>query len=198
MRRNNAMGSLLGTRPTLGPVLPVILLGLCLFLGGLCALAPGRVHAEGWVTLAAVERVTFYGPRYVAGMVTASGIRYAPENDIVALGPDLLGAVRAHYSRLADELGQPLLWRHERNGRVIYQGVAGSFPVLVDWHRAVWWGYLVRLCAETADGGELCQELRVADTGKPALQADLPDATWKRWGWPSGRGVFAGRLEVLE
>lgn len=149
------------------------------------------------MTLSTVERITFYGPHYVAGDITASGIRYAPDNDTVALGPDLLARVRGHYAKLAGELGQPLFWTRER-GHIVYQGIAGAFPVATGWHSATWWGHLVRICAQTSSGDELCWVVRVADTGRPALQVDLPDETWRRWGWLAGRGVFAGRLEVLD
>ena len=174
--------------------------GILIALAVLLSLATPRVAARSpeWVKLVAVERITFYGPHYVAGALTASGIRYAPDDDVIALGPDLLASVRTHYGHLASELGQPLFWGRTRQGRLVYQGIAGAFPVATGWRSAVWWGYQVRLCAATAGGGELCQELRVADTGQAGLQVDLPDATWQRWGWPAERGVFSGRLEVLE
>jgi hypothetical protein len=168
-------------------------------LAALLALcAPADAQVPAWVTLAPVERVTFYGPHYAAGDLTASGIRYAPDDDVVALGPDLLAMVRAHYARRAGELGQPLAWGRTRQGHLVYQGIAGAFPVAVTWRSVAWWGHLVRVCAAMAGGGELCREVRVADTGRPALQVDLPDETWQAWGWPAGKGFFAGRLEVLE
>ncbi len=175
-------------------------LSILLTLGALLALCAPRAGAQGskWVSLAPVERVTFYGPRYVAGDLTASGIRYTPDDDVVALGPRLLAGVRDYYARRAGELGQPLTWDRTRQGRLVYRGIAGAFPVATGWRSVTWWGHLVRICAQTPSGGELCWMLRVADTGKPALEVDLPDATWARWGWDPEAGVFPGRLEVLE
>lgn len=199
MRRNDNSGYRLDARPALVSVLPVVLFGLCLVLAGLCSFAPGvRAAPPRWIALAGVERVTFYGPHYVAGDITASGIRYAPDNDTIALGPELLDAVRGHYARLAGELGQPLAWGRTPDGHIISQGIAGAFAVPISWRQVAWWGHRVRVCAQKSGGGELCRELRVADTGRPELQVDLPDATWRRWGWPEGKGFFAGRLEVLD
>jgi hypothetical protein len=150
--------------------------------------APGE-----WVNLESGLRVTFYGPHYTGGEVTASGIRYTPNGDIVALGPDLLAQVRAHYAAEAEALGCPLWWRWAPGPKLRFGGIAGGYP----WHRCfickpTWWGYFVRVCA----AGH-CELLRLADTGSPALEVDLPDRTWERFGYPSSRGVFTGTLEVL-
>jgi hypothetical protein len=176
-------------------------------LMALMALAwPGTAWADPpppvgkWVTLESGLRVTFYGPRYAGGEITASGIRYMPDADIVALGPALLAQVRAHYVAEAEALGQPLWWRWAPGPQLRFGGIAGGFPR----HRCFaptglrcepdWWGYLVRVC--DLDGGS-CALLRLADTGSPALEVDLPDRTWERFGYPSSRGVFTGTLEVL-
>jgi hypothetical protein len=141
-------------------------------LAALTAVALAGPPGPQWVTLDEA-RVTYYGPRYVGGEVTASGIRYMPDADIVSLGPGLLARVRVHYA------AEP--------------GTAGGYPLLpcLDCEPR-WWGYLVRVC----DGGR-CELLRVADTGGDALEADLPDETWLRFGYPAERGVFTGTVEVL-
>jgi hypothetical protein len=169
-------------------------------LMALMALAwPGVALADSpppdgeWVPLASGLRVTFYGPRYAGGEITASGIRYAPDADIVALGPGLLAQVRAHYAVEAEALGCPLWWRWAPGPQLRFGGIAGGFPRHACFScQPGWWGYLVRVCS----AGH-CELLRVADTGSPALEIDLPDRTWERFGYPAGQGVFTGTLEVL-
>ena len=144
-----------------------------------------------WLVLDEVA-VTFYGPEYAAGDVTASGVRYAPDNDTVALGPYHLALVRDYY-----DAQQPFRWWRNRDGELRYRAPAACYPVLVTFTEVRWWGCLVRVCAEAAGGGRLCRWLRVADMGTAALVGvDLPDRTWERWGWPAERGVFTGTLEV--
>jgi hypothetical protein len=166
---------------------------------------PARLPGQAgeWVVLDDSTRVTFYGPRYAGGEITASGIRYAPDADIVALGPGLLAQVRAHYAAQAEALGRPLWWAWSRSQvrdgspgpQLRFGGIAGGFPR----HACFvcepdWWGYLVRVCDL---GGGSCALLRLADTGSPALEVDLPDRTWERFGYPTTQGVFTGTLEVL-
>jgi hypothetical protein len=148
-----------------------------------------------WVPLASGLRVTYYGPRYTGGEVTASGIRYAPDADIVATSPDLLSRVRAHYANQAESLGQSLWWTWAPGPQLRFGGIAGGFPRHACFAcEPDWWGYLVRVCdLET----ERCALLRLADTGSPALEVDLPDETWERFGYPASQGVFTGTLEVL-
>jgi hypothetical protein len=171
-----------------------VILAVCLTL-----LLPGWAVADPppgeWVTLESGLRVTFYGPRYAGGEITASGIRYAPDADIVALGPDLLARVRAHYTAEAESLDQPLWWRWEPGPELLFGGIAGGFPRHACFScQPGWWGYLVRVC-DLASGR--CALLRLADTGSPALEVDLPDRTWERFGHPASQGVFTGTLEVL-
>lgn len=172
----------------LGVALCTLGLALALFGPGTSAMADtGR-----WIVLSTAQ-VTYYGPRYAGGEVTASGIRYAPDADIVALGPGLLAAVRAHYAAEAEALGEPLQWRWLPGPKLRHNGVAGGFPRHACFAcEPDWWGYLVRVCA----GGH-CELLRLADTGGPALEMDLPDETWQRFGHPTSQGVFTGTLEVL-
>jgi hypothetical protein len=169
-------------------------LAVCLAL-----LLPGQAVADPppgeWVTLDASTRVTFYGPGYVGGETTASGIRYAPDADIVALGPDLLAQVRAHYAAEAKALGRPLWWAWQPGPKLRFGGIDGGFPRHACFVcQPGWWGYLVRIC--DLEGGR-CALLRLADTGSPALEVDLPDRTWERFGYPASQGVFSGTLEVL-
>jgi hypothetical protein len=157
---------------------------------------PARGSSKGqWVTLDESVRVTFYGPRYKAGDITASGIRYAPCNDIVALGPSLLEAVREHYARESIRVAYDAdAWVITR--RHSFVSVAGGFPVWPCWKcQPNWWGYLVRICDPVTNR---CQVARVADTGLPGLDVDLPDETWLKFGHPSIQGVFTGTLQVLE
>lgn len=150
-------------------------------------------QAGEWIVLDASARVTFYGPRYTGGEVTASGIRYAPDADIVALGPGLLAQVRAHYAVEAEALGQPLWWCWAPGPKLRFGGIAGGYPRHACFAcQPGWWGYLVRVCS-----AEHCEVLRLTDTGSPALEVDLPDRTWERFGHPSSQGVFTGTLEVL-
>ena len=142
-----------------------------------------------WLVLDEVA-VTFYGPEYAAGDVTASGIRYTPDNDTVALGPYHLALVRDYYD-------EPFRWWRNRDGELRYRAPAACYPVLVTRTEVRWWGCMVRVCAGAAAGERLCRWLRVADTGAAALEVDLPDRTWERWGWPAERGVFTGTLEVI-
>jgi hypothetical protein len=166
---------------------------VALLLPGL-ALA-GPPPGGEWVTLGASLRVTFYGSCYTGGEVTASGIRYMPDADIVALGPGLLTQVRAHYAAEAGKLGQPLWWYWAPGPKLRFGGVAGGFPRHACFAcEPTWWGYLVRVC--DLDGGR-CALLRLADTGSPALEVDLPDSIWQRFGYPTTQGVFTGTLEVV-
>jgi len=145
-----------------------------------------------WLVLDEVN-ITFYGPDYIDGDVTASGVRYTPDNDTVALGPYHLALVRDYYD---DQ--QPFRWWRNRDGELRYRAPAACYAVLVTRTEVRWWGCLVRVCAQAADGERLCRWLRMADTGAPALVgADLPDRTWERWGWLAERGVFTGTLEVM-
>ena len=166
------------------------------FLVGLLlvSLCTARIRAQDpdWLVLDEVV-VTFYGPEYVPDDVMASGIRYSPDNDTVALGPYHLALVRDYY----DEQ-QPFRWWRNRDGELRYRAPAGCYAVLVTRTEVRWWGCMVRVCAETADGERLCRWLRVADMGTAALAGvDLPDRTWERWGYPVERGVFTGTLEIL-
>jgi hypothetical protein len=159
------------------------------------ALADPPPPSGEWVPLASGLRVTYYGPRYAGGEITASGIRYMPDADIVALGPGLLARVRAHYAAEAAALGRPLWWYWAPGPQLRFGGIAGGFPRHACFVcEATWWGYLVRIC-DLASGH--CELLRVADTGSPALEVDLPDETWQRFGYPASQGVFTGTLEVL-
>ena len=142
-----------------------------------------------WLVLDEVV-VTFYGPGYVDSDVMASGIRYSPDNDTVALGPYHLALVRDYY-----DAQQPFRWWRNRDGELRYRAPAGCYAVLVTRTSVRWWGCMVRVCADAAGGERLCRWLRVADTGAVAI--DLPDRTWERWGWPVEGGVFTGTLEVL-
>jgi hypothetical protein len=155
---------------------------------------PARLPGQAgeWIILDASTRVTFYGPRYAGGEITASGIRYAPGADIVALGPGLLAQVRAHYVAEAEALGRPLWWAWSPGPELRFGGIAGGFPRHACFScQPTWWGYLVRVCA-----AEHCEVLRLADTGSLVLEVDLPDRTWERFGYPPSRGVFTGTLEV--
>lgn len=172
--------------------------------------------SPAWVPLADPVRVTYYGPEYRGGELTASGIRYAPDADIVALGPDLLAEVRRHYAAEARIQGNPLWWGWAPGPKLKFQGIAGGYPRHACFQcEPAWWGYYVRLCrAEPVKPGEAiparlhgrsdglsspvpCLILRVADTGSDALQVDLPDKTWERFGYVPSQGVFTGTLEVL-
>lgn len=155
----------------------------------LIAFAPPPSDNE-WLPLDEV-RVTFYGPEYVAGDVTASGVRYAPDNKIVALGPYHLQVVRDYYE------ADGLLWEWltlPGRGRpyLSFQSRVGSFPrhpcFICEPDQ---WGFWVRVCS----AGH-CELLRVADTGSARLEADLPDETWLEFGYPASQGVFTGTLEV--
>lgn len=168
----------------------VIVFLAILLLTNLC-MAQARAQDPDWLVLDEVH-VTFYGPEYEAGDVTASGVRYTPDNDTVALGPYHLALVRDYY-----DAQQPFRWWRNRDGELRYRAPAACYPVLVTRTEARWWGCMVRVCAEPADGDRLCRWVRVADTGAAGLGADLPDETWERWGWPAERGVFIGTLEVL-
>lgn len=130
-----------------------------------------------------ISRITFYGPDYVAGDITASGGRYAPDNGTVALGPGLLQKVRDHYN--------PSMWIGA-NSLLRYSQIGGCYPVFISASEIRWWGCLVRVCAN-----DVCKVLRVTDTGKAELEVDLPDETWLEFGYPASRGVFTGTLEVL-
>jgi hypothetical protein len=173
---------------------------------------PRSSSAAGWITLAEPVRVTFYGARYVTGAVTASGIRYAPDADIVALGPARLAAVREYYGAAAILLDTPLFAEWMPGPHLRYQGIAGGFPR----HSCFgcdpeWWGFLVRVCAlksgaftptlssSHAREEEVvrCEMLRVADTGLAGLDVDLPDETWLRFGYLAEQGVFTGMLQVV-
>jgi hypothetical protein len=156
-------------------------------LAALTAVALTGPPGPQWVALDEA-RITYYGPRYTGGELTASGVRYMPDDDIAALGPDLLARVRAHYAAQSLKAG-----RWVATPRYSYVSVAGGYPLwpCLDCEPR-WWGYLVRVCA-----GDRCETLRVADTGSPALEVDLPDETWLRFGYPAERGVFTGTVEVL-
>jgi hypothetical protein len=163
----------------------------------------GGPNAAGWVALGEPARVTFYGAHYPAGDVTASGIRYAPDADIVALGPARLAAVREYYRAAAVTLGMPLYAEWMPGPHLSFRAIAGGFPRHSCFScEPEWWGYVVRVC-DRGDGrpqtaGESCQVLRVADTGREGLDVDLPDATWLRFGYPAAQGVFTGTLQVAE
>lgn len=168
-----------------------IILALSIILLTNLLVADALAQDPDWLVLDEV-RVTFYGPEYIEGDAMASGIRYSPDNDTVALGPYHLAMVRKYY-----DARQPFRWWLNRDGELRYSAPAACYLVLVTRTEARWWGCLVRVCAETADGALLCRWLRVADTGPAVLGADLPDGTWGRWGWPVSRGVFTGTLEVV-
>jgi hypothetical protein len=176
-------------------ILSLLLLALVAILPSF-TVHPTISHSEQWITLSEPVRVTFYGPEYKAGAITASGIRYAPCNDIVALGPSLLEAVREHYARESIKVGyyDADAWVITR--RHSFVSVAGGFPV---WPCTEctpdWWGYLVRICDPITN---YCQIARVADTGRPGLDIDLPDETWLKFGYPLAQGVFTGTLQVLK
>lgn len=148
-----------------------------------------------WVSIADGVRVTYYGSHYVGGEVTASGVRYMPDNDTVALGPYHLNMVRDWYG--ASTPAGPLRWWWEPSWELRYTGEGGCYPVPVNLHSARWWGCLIRLCAPMAEGPVLCREFRVADTGSSELEVDLPDETWAEWEYPVRQGVFTATLEVL-
>lgn len=154
--------------------------------------------SPAWISLADPVRITYYGPEYRGGELSASGIRYAPDASIVALGPVLLAKVRRHYAAEARAQGQPLWWRWMPGPRLKFQGIAGGYPRHACFDptglrcEPAWWGYLVRVCDV-----KHCELLRVADTGTDALQADLPDRTWERFGHLASQGAFTGTLEVL-
>jgi hypothetical protein len=163
-----------------------------LLLAALTAVALATPPDPHWVALSEA-RVTYYGPRYTGGEVTASGIRYVPDDDIVALGPELLAEVRAHYAAEASALGRPLWWYWSPGPKLRFGGIVGGYPRHACFRcKPAWWGYAVRVC-----DGERCETLRVADTGSDELQVDLPDETWLRFGYPAERGVFTGTIEVL-
>ena len=82
------------------PLPRILLAALALWLA--LALLPARAAGpEGlWLPLLSPRctegvRVTFYGPRYGAGDVCASGLPYVPDGRFVALGPSLLRQARA-------------------------------------------------------------------------------------------------------
>lgn len=123
--------------------------------------------------------------------MTASGVRYAPDASVLALGPYHLGMVRDWYTCPTAGAGGPGRWWRE-GGDLDYRSRGGCYPVLVSWSEARWWGCLARLCSN-----DHCEVVRVVDTGRAALEADLPDETWARFGYPVERGVFTATLEVL-
>lgn len=103
-----------------------------------------RVHRPAgseWVTIATSARVTFYGAKYVPGMVAASGEKYRFER-VCALGPGLLGKARQ---------AQPLWWGMEvritdpaTGQQRTYKVIDTGMPELeVDLPDPVWleWGY---------------------------------------------------------
>jgi hypothetical protein len=150
-----------------------------------------RAQDPDWYVLDEV-RITFYGPRYVGGEIMASDVRYMKDNDTVALGPYHLQMVRDYY-----DAQQAFRWWWLPGWKLRHRAPAACYPVMASLNEARWWGCLVRVCADTADGERLCRWLRVADTGRPELEADLPDETWQRWGYSLEQGVFTGTLEVL-
>lgn len=176
--------------PAMKPHRLLVAFLVVLLLVNLCT-ASARSQDSDWHVLDEVH-ITFYGPTYVGGEIMASGVRYMPDNDTVALGPRHLQMVRDWY-----DAQQPFRWWWLPGWRLRYRGPAGCYPAMASLNEARWYGCLVRLCAETAEGERLCRWLRVADTGSPRLEADLPDETWQRWGYPLERGVFTGTLEVL-
>ena len=163
---------------------------LIILLANLTA-ADALAQDPDWLVLNEVA-VTFYGPEYAAGDVMASGIRYAPDNDTVALGPYHLALVRDYY-----DAQQSFRWWRNRDGELRFRAPAACYPVLVTRIEVRWWGCMVRVCADAADGRRLCRWLRVADTGVSRLEVDLPDGTWAEWGYPVEQGIFTGTLEIL-
>jgi hypothetical protein len=170
--------------------------------------AQGPDDLAGWQVLATDVRVTFYGDQYIGDRTEfmASGVPYTKDGDTASLGPTLLYALWRHYYHQAEALGNEMTWGWGPGLKMWQSGnIAGCYHVPVTLEKGRLWGCGIRVCAETAGGGWLCQELRVMDTGGAdpengiELGVDLPDETWARWGFGPEKGVITGAVvEVLQ
>ncbi len=130
-----------------------------------------------WHLLMPSAKVTFYGPYYQAGMLTASGELYNPDGDGCAVGPTLLNRLRTEYAGAS--------------------GVYGILPCLRSaegWEcEPLLWGWELRL----TDAEGRVVTCRVNDSGLDGLDVDLGDGAWERaWG-DRAQGVRMVKVEVL-
>lgn len=114
--------------------------------------------------------IRFYGPRFHEGRPTASTLPYRPDARIASIGREALARVR----QLAGD-----------SSRLRKVCITREGPCYT-------WGFQMRI-ADPKGRHQL--EVTVEDTGA-GDGIDLPDATWRLFGYPPSQGVFWGDVWV--
>ncbi len=130
---------------------------------------PAPPDHTNWLYLGQIP-IRFYGPRFQEGLPTASAIPYRPDARIASIGRQALARLRQLSSGSAS---------------VRHVCIARDGPC-----RA--WGFQLRIVDPKA-GRQL--EVSVEDTGA-GDGIDLPDTTWRLFGYPPSQGVFWGDVWV--
>jgi hypothetical protein len=140
-------------------------------LSVLLILAPQPIVVHNWMPLLDTARVTYYGPYFRGGELTASGETYYKDKMLCAVGKEIL-----------------------QDLRVLDSYAPGTFKIRPCFKcEGDAWGWYLRLTLE--DKSIICQ---VLDTGAEGLEIDLPDLVWASLMDGSyDKGVLSMKVEVF-
>jgi hypothetical protein len=140
-------------------------------LSVLLILAPQPIVIHGWMPLLDTARVTYYGPYFRGGELTASGETYYKDKKLCAVGKEILQSLRDIDTTAPGTFSIKACFKCEGDA----------------------WGWYLRLTTETK--AVICQ---VLDTGADGLEIDLPDLVWAElMDGNYDKGVLPMKVEVF-